>query len=61
MINIIIFVIFLHVGVFIFCFPPCVDGASAWNIAATAFIAADIDCSVPTLLGTAVTTVLPTF
>ena len=55
------FVIFLHVGVFIFYSPPCVDDASDLNIAATAFIAADIDCSVPTLLDTAVTTIVPTF
>jgi len=61
MINIIIFVIFLHVGVFIFCSPPCVDDASDLNIVTTAFIAADNDCSVPTLLGTVVTTILPTF
>jgi hypothetical protein len=60
MINI-MFVIFLHVGVFIFYSPPCVDDASDLNIAATAFIAADIDCSVPTLLDTAVTTIVPTF
>jgi len=61
MINIIIFVIFLYVGVFIFCSPLCVDNASDLNIAATAFIAADIDCSVPTLLGSAVTTIVSTF